>query len=193
MVLVHQSSIRYALILSLVLFAAGLSTTIGQQPKLEPHTVCELTSNLKEYNGKTIAVVGWLGATMEGAWLLGEDCGQKLRTNDFVWPNTLWLQLEPSAPAMARAESLIDESLVRQKLTEVAARTKSPSKQIELAVLYGRLETMDTFETYIGGDGKVHGIGFGHLNSAPAQLVFSDRVIKTLFEKDVKDASKRKR
>jgi hypothetical protein len=43
------------------------------------------------------------------------------------------------------------------------------------------------------GDGKLHGAGFGHLGLAPAQLVFSDWITKTLFAKEVKDASKKNR
>jgi hypothetical protein len=162
------------------------------QTKVKPLTVCEVVSNLKAYNGKTIAVVGWLEGTEEGNWLDEEGCVQRLQTNSFTWPNALWLQYEASAPRMSGVEKLTDRSILRQKLSEVVSREKPPSPQKHLAVLYGRLETREVLETYVGGDGNEHGVGFGHVGYAPAQLVFSDLTIKTLFEGEVKSASKKR-
>jgi hypothetical protein len=73
------------------------------QEKLQPITVCEVLSNPKAYNGKTIAVVGWLGGTDEGSWLDEVDCGRELQTDGFTWPNSLSLEHQASAPLMARA------------------------------------------------------------------------------------------
>lgn len=186
----HIANLRCVFVVTGVLSV----TSLPDRP-LRPVTVCEVISDLDAYGGKTVAVVGRLGGTDEGTWLDEENCPRPLQTNGFTWPSALWITTGPTAPTRAEGERLIDKDVLKKKVLEVSSRTKLRARpdHDSYAVLYGRLETRQKLETFTYPDGSVHGFGFGHLGSAPAQLVFRGNVIESLFEKEIQTIVKKRK
>jgi len=166
---------------------------MAQLPSVQPVTVCDVLSNTGAYRGKAIAVVGRLGGTDGGTWL-DEECINHIERDGFQWPNLIWITSDPEAPSAEAVAKLIDKKVLEAKVFEVAARTKLRPKpeRDEYALLYGRIDAPERFETFTYPGGAVRGIGYGHLGAAPAQLVFSGTIIRSLFEKEIR-AMARKR
>ena len=57
-----------------------------------------------------------------------------------------------------------------QKTTKLEVLKKYNYSDKWFAV-FGQLETALPLQVVRGGDGKLHGYGFGHLNAAPARLI----------------------
>jgi hypothetical protein len=91
------------------------------------------------------------------------------------------LGLAPNLPK----EFKWDEELIARKLKDVQRTTKiqvlkgNPLSDRWVAV-YGRFETRPLQAVRAGSKGQLMGYGFGHLNSAPAQLVYSGETIHEL-------------
>jgi hypothetical protein len=164
-------------------------------PSVRPVTVCEVLANLDTYRGKTVAVVGRLGGTDEGVWLAQDNCDHELQSNGFIWPNMLWITTNSHAPSPAEGSRLIDKKVLEEKVLQLAAGTKLrpiPAHD-EYAVLYGRLDASEKLETFTYPNGTVRGFGYGHLDAAPAQLVFNDTVISSLFGKQIRTMLRKRR
>jgi hypothetical protein len=140
-------------------------------------TVCEVLNHLAAYQGKTIIVVGRLSGTDEGSWL-DQQCEQKLITNGFSWPSTIsmtYVRGSTAPPPALPKHFAWNQEMLRKNLAQVQKTTKlrqAPERDMWSAQ-YGRLETRKEFITLQTSSGPM-GYGFGHLNYAPAQLIFPE-------------------
>lgn len=146
-------------------------------------TLCEVLADLKSNNGRIVSLVGRLTNTDEGAWLSADNCPNAHVTADFIWPNMVWLREDPSLPSLASKGAIdarrLDEAFVKAK---EAAKLRGPNDR--WAIVQGIFETRERLETVLSLDGKtVRGYGYGHLNAAPAQLVFNKMDLKFLPSK----------
>jgi hypothetical protein len=175
---IHEMVIlRYTLILTL--WVAATMTAAAQTSKtrkpLAPITVCEILSNREFYNGKFVIVIGRWSPTDEGFWLV-DNCEKQIKTDEYVWSNMVSLEYDPSSPTAFPNGMKIDDAAVNQKIVELKRRMKPSKEKVEWAVVYGRVETQEELQTAIAGDGKsVFPAGYGHLNAAPAQVVYKDK------------------
>lgn len=145
-------------------------TAPGSERRVSPKTVCEILGDLTLHNGQEVLLIGRLRSTEEGTWVSADDCPKKLTTGDFVWPNSIWLSYDPSEQPQ---DVMFDSAAVDEALLKAKATTKVRGGYDRWAVVYGLLQTRDPLTTVVSADGKtVWGYGFGHLNAAPAQLVY---------------------
>ncbi len=63
-------------------------------------SVCEALQDRVQYHGKTIIMVGLVGATDEGQWLIGK-CDHRIVTDGFSWGNIISLGVSnPKEPPL---------------------------------------------------------------------------------------------
>jgi hypothetical protein len=159
-------------------------------PDIPVVTVCEAILNRDRYNGKAIIVVGLLSWTFEGNWLY-EDCERKIVAAGYAWPNMLSVDWEVSKgiPLILPLELEWDMELVNRKLKVVQETTKltGPSTgpfSSHWVAMFGRFETGTPLRTkVVGNDKRIVGLGFGHLNSAPARIISSSETYLELEPK----------
>lgn len=124
-----------------------LSGTAAAQSKpggrIKPITVCDVLANLKEYNGKTVAVVGRLdevNGLFDGRAFLAEDrCEHPLVTEGYVWPNRIliWRYWEEPLPKPPNDNPEVDRSTLLQKLSLVKKTTELHVHKVRLPKSYG--------------------------------------------------------
>lgn len=149
-------------------------TSVMEKP-LVPVSVCEVLSNRGLYDGRKAAVIGRWSSTDEGIWLIG-DCENQIKTGDYVWNNIVSLEYDPSSPTAFPDEMKFDEVAVNIKIAELKRRLKPSKEKAKWAVVYGRVQTQEELPTVVARDGKsVFPAGYGHLNGAPAQVIYKDK------------------
>ncbi len=154
-------------------------------------TVCEALTDLGQYNGMAVVLVGKLVSTSEGRWL-SEDCEQKLVTEGYTWSSGVWLTFDHARvllPTMPK-DFTWDNTLLETKLRQVQRTTKlHVLQQFNYAeqwfAFFGRFETRFPPEVVIGGDGRPHGHGCGHLSGAPAQLISGPEAQRQLVPQEI--------
>ena len=147
----------------------------GDEPALQPVTVCEVLQDLSAYDGKVVAVVGRFSFRQTGRWLGEQKCGHKLVTGDREWPNAFWVAYDPSAAPKPSAVLAVDAAILAQKLRAVklgTSLTKLPFGSEDYdnwALVYGRIETRKDLVTVTPSGPRKNGFGYGE--SSPARLV----------------------
>lgn len=124
-------------------------------------TVCQALKDPLKYSGAIVVVVGsWVG-TGEGSWL-SEACDLRVVLGGRGYAPSLWTSYGPSdqaPPPRLPAGFKWDKLTIRQALADVKKTTVLQHRAGWYAI-FGRLE-VDT-----------SGYGIGHLNGAPAQLIW---------------------
>lgn len=136
-------------------------------------TVCEALRDPVRYGGKVVIVVGRSVGTSEGSWL-DENCGLKPVAEGRTYSATISTAYAVSdflPPPQKPKEFKWDKSALQRALERVKSTTRLEHGEHWSAV-YGRLETAPTHEIKLGNGRVGTVIGYGHLNAAPAQLVF---------------------
>ena len=162
-------------VLSSVLLAAPVIAAPDDVPVL---TVCEALIDLPRFEGKSVIVVGRYSATEEGSWL-DEDCGLKVVNGGQEFKPGIsisyWVS-DFAAPPQKPSGFKWDERLLQEKLEQVKRTTwlrvdKKLNYSEEWFAIFGRLETQLPRKVSLGNGRYGYTTGFGHLSSAPAQLV----------------------
>lgn len=77
---------------------------------------------------------------------------------------------------LTKGDLPVDLAAAKLKVKELERYTKPLSTDCVWAIVYGRFETYAELRTATAGDGRtVYGIGFGHLNEAPAQVIHKSK------------------
>lgn len=193
----HKSLIVSFVTVGCVLF--GILPTVSQQfsfqagelsahlpireQQLQPLTVCEALKDRKLHSGKMIAIVGRWSATDEGVWLECE-CDSELKTGGHVWSNSIWLELDLSSASAFAGKMPVNLVAAKREIEKAKKRKKPLDDKAMWGIVYGRFETPDELQTTVARDGvSVYGVGFGHLNEAPAQLVYKAKDVLLLQDK----------
>jgi hypothetical protein len=140
----------------------------------EPLTVCELLAASSSFTGKVIAVRGIQVATDEGAWLKADDC-KPIVTKRYTWPAAIWLdmsrtRLEAAHFSYKRLQD--DIARINEQLRQLGVVPKR--RQIVLTYI-GRFEAvLDKDKRVDEVNGVPRGIGLGHGNWAPAEMVVKE-------------------
>jgi hypothetical protein len=147
----------------------------GDEPALQPVTVCEVLQDLPAYDGKVVAIVGRFSLRQNGRWLGEQNCNRKLVIGEQEWPTALWVAYDPASAPKPPSVLAVDGVLLAQKLRAVRLATSLTKFRFgstdydSWAVVYGRVETRkDLVEATAGGTRKN---GFGYGESSPARLV----------------------
>jgi len=164
--------VRLYIAVSLLMLALRAQPAgIGDGSILKPLSVCMLLQGLETYNGRIVVVRGLVRSTSEGAWLIGEQCNP-LITKGFVWPSAIALVSPGNPDALHEADFQPDSNAIAKVMEKVKNMAPDPLKDRIILTYVGLFETRERLDGYIGKDAndKPRGIGFGHLNAAPAQI-----------------------
>lgn len=136
-----------------------------------PLTVCELLAAPSMFKDKVIAVRGIQVATDEGAWLKGDNCAP-IVTKGYTWPAAIWLD-------MSRTRLEVEHFSYRRLHADIARingrlrRLGVDAKKRRIVLTYvGRVEVISDMSKRVDEvNGVPRGMGLGHGNWAPAQMV----------------------
>lgn len=156
-----------------------------------PITVCELLADPMAYDGKDVALLGrYDDSHFDGSWVSEDNCGSKLTTDGYVWPNRVWLAGSVgSGPAPPLGLLVLDPSALGQKLESVRRTTSLNMEEVSFygkdgqggtrlvkqhwAVIFGRIEARKQLRPPRPLPNRDWGNGFGQMSSAPAQIIFT--------------------
>ena len=157
------------------LLIAGLATlvAVGVCSPQNTVSVCDALKRRVSLNHKIIAVRGIQLATDEGAWLKGLDCGESLAVGGHAWPTFIWLELSTRSRSAAGFGSTDLDASVKRINAEIVKRGFDPKRDRLWVTYVGMFETDDESGQRVDDSGRSQA-GFGHLNSAHAQLIVKD-------------------
>lgn len=129
--------------------------------------ICELFQNLPAWKGKRIAVRGAFVSTFEGAWISGR-CKGSFYTNGYRWP----VVLDYAVPSYYSSDTApFIEAKQPSSPPKGAEELKGRQGVIQTATYVGRLRMRSEYQAVCGERGEYMTNGFGHLNSATAELL----------------------
>jgi hypothetical protein len=152
-----------------------LLATVGSQAQNRVYSVCDALENRKSINHQLITVKGVQIASDEGAWLERNDC-RPLAVAGYDWPTSIWLELSDKRRKEAGFESTDLELSVRRINEKIRYRHYDPKRDRLWLTYVGVFETYDDGlekHVYVDSSGS-RGVGFGHLNRSPAELIVKD-------------------
>jgi hypothetical protein len=135
-------------------------------------TVCQALRDPARYRSANVILVGRLTGTSEGRWL-DEDCGLDLTIEGRKYAtaiSTAYFVSEFAPPPKKPRGFRWNKSLLKMALAEVKKTTRLQPGGTWYAV-YGRLETETTRIIARSNSWVKTETGYGHLGSAPAQMV----------------------
>jgi len=148
--------------------AALLRSQVGTD---RPLTVCQILSSRAAYSGRRVTVRGRLVVGPEGSYLMGDGC-QPLVTDGYTWAATgIDVEAANSAPARSEHGSARPAEIAAADLERAPQAVPGGAIYVTLV---GRFETRLHFQMILRGDGKTVPNGYGHLNSCPARMVYSE-------------------
>jgi hypothetical protein len=134
-------------------------------------SVCDLLRAGPKYKGQMVTVRGQLNGTDEGLWLVAVGCSP-LKYQGQQWREKTAIFLTPIGSPLA--EDPQDRA--------AGDRSSNPVGKVEPVnsvgtgggevIVFGRFETRNQFEIVRLNDGTAHPVGYGHLEMAPAQIVY---------------------
>lgn len=155
-------------VLAWSLAAVAICRLDGAEPaQIEPVSVCEVISHLKDFEDKAVAVLGRYSLRQNGRWLSEDKCAEPLEGDGVTWPAALSLATDSAAgPKLAATvavnQAKLDEKLRAIQKVTVLARFRFGSADYDRwGMVYGRLELKPALK---------RGEGFGSIG-APARLV----------------------
>ena len=175
------------------------TTLLAQKPAPEPQTIsiCDLFKDLRSYAGKMISVRGMLSLSGE-VFALGGECADKFTTkysstptvpglssidSEFTWPTALDLVTTVLVEKGEKVTGFQTDDTLASIITRIRIeQARSGSQNIRVAAtVLGELRLKDHYEVGRGGDGRLHGGGYGHLSAFPGQIL-----IKSLKDVEIK-------
>jgi hypothetical protein len=133
-------------------------------------TVCEALAHASEYDGKVVQIRDRVAGGMEGAAFVGPDCPGIFVTEHKKWPSAIvWTmpsQRDLIVHPVAFSFDWSSDEILKKRWAVL--RKRLPDRCIA-ATYTGMFESM-SHDKLKKSDGWMID-GFGHLNSAPAQLV----------------------
>ena len=160
-------------------------TESASQDSIPLVTVCEALHNRISYNGKVIIVIGKIESTFEGTWL-AEECKEEISTDGVLWGGNISLAVlsgNADPPPKLPNDFSWDDTLLLKKLKSL--KDYSPFHRFSTwAAVFGRFETRISLQYFPGANGRLRGMGFGHLNASLAQLVSGSDGFHELKEKE---------
>jgi hypothetical protein len=158
---------------ALIAVALAVAPLAAAEPP-RPLSVCELLARLGQYRNIVVTARGELIGTEEGLWLRGEKCPKPLVTAGFEWQNPVGVWLTPPSSKMGERQSYPAPEVSPEWRAAKLVLEKylgTPDAAVWVTVT-GVFETRAQFEIVLRGDGKRVPYGYGHLNGAPAQIVY---------------------
>jgi hypothetical protein len=132
-------------------------------------SVCDILADRLKYNHQLVTIRGVSVGTDEG-WWVGPDktCSKPLTTDGYTWPSIIWVESVGEARANRGVEFRTAHNVVSKIDREVSQMHIDPKLDRIWLNFTGIFETRE-FGSKDIGYGRA--FGFGHMNSAPGQLL----------------------
>jgi hypothetical protein len=154
---------KYSRGMFVVIFMVCLTEAWGQDRRTMD--LCDILANLGSFNGKEVVVRGEQVYSEHGEWLVAaQPCPKKLITDRFVWNDVIHLVED-------KTQRLDIRSLAERAMAIERAQSEKTKQKI-IVTLVGTLKANVPPIVVHYPDGSMTGGGFGHLNRAPAELVY---------------------
>lgn len=161
--------------MKLALAALATLVVAGVCAPRDTISVCGALKRRMSLDHKIVAVRGIQLATDEGAWLKGLDCGESLAVGGHAWPTFIWLEMSTRSRKAAGFGSIDLDASIKRINAEIAKSGFDAERDRLWLTYVGTFETDDESGKHIeGGDAGRSQAGFGHLNTAHAQLIVKD-------------------
>lgn len=181
--------IARSLVFALVLVSRMIAQDKDQGPAPEKKTlsVCDVLSSPMKYNGQFITIRGVSEGTEEGWWIsAGKTCATPRTTHGYTWPSMIWVQAVGGPIANPRATFQTNQSAISKVDREVRLMHADPKTDRIWLTFSGIFETREFTTKDVGkADGQWRTAGYGHLGSAPGQLLLNT-VTGLEVERDVR-------
>jgi len=144
-------------------------------------SVCDALLNRAKYQGQMVSIRGLVVGTMEGAWLVGEDCGPFV-AKGYPWSAIIWLESGSSGYREERLPFAYDYAAAARVEKQVRKLTHG-QRSVPLIVTYaGLFESLSDLgePVTVYPNGYIRALGFGHDGVAPAQLL-----VKTMADPEI--------
>lgn len=143
-------------------------------------TVCEALSHPDLYDGRMVHVTGRVVGGNEGAWMEGDGCPRAYQTEGYAWPSVISLQrpsAHPDATHLHATDFVFDLESERTLASKYRKLRRRVAAECVSFTYTGLFETRLDWSDYrrVFASGRVEFIGFGHLSSAPAQLILRSK------------------
>ena len=174
---------------------------IGQSKpneRAKPITVCEVLANLRDHNGKAVAVLGRLDhvvSLIDGRSFLAEDrCEHPLVTDGYRWPNKILIwQWEEGLPKPPQNTPEIDHETLVEKLLFVRKGTALHFYEASRREMEGRT-TQDVWGSAYGSifvatkleRGCKSQLGCGGFYGAPALIVVQPNSVRSVKDEELR-------
>jgi hypothetical protein len=159
------------------MIALTLSILVGAGACAETNavSVCEALNRREALNGKTISIRGIQVATEEGAWLNDPACVEPVSADARPGHAVIWLGMSGDRRRAAGFGSTDLQASVKRINGAIAKQRFDPGKDrlwlTYVGVLWSDLGGVPQAD---GSPGGARQPGFGHINTAPAELVVKD-------------------
>ena len=138
---------------------------LSDAASLEVIPICALFQNLSNWKGKRVAMRGEFVSTMEGWWISG-NCQGAFVTDGYRWPVGISL----GVPAYHSKETA---ELYQAKWPAVSKgeNFKGLPDVVKMVTFVGTLRLRADYNVACVPNGTYRAFGYGHLNSAAAELI----------------------
>jgi hypothetical protein len=145
----------------------------GPYPAQGALSVCDILANPMKFNGQVVTIRGVSEGTDEGWWIgAGKTCSPQLTTSGYTWPSIIWVESVGGPQHAHGADFQTDQNAVSKVGHEVQRMRIDPKLDGIWLTFTGIFETREFTTKDVGkADGKWRAFGFGHLNSAPGELL----------------------
>lgn len=168
-------SLTTPIVIALFLVVRVMAQDKSQDSPPEQRTlsVCDVLSSPMKYNGQLVTIRGVSEGTEEG-WWIGADktCPNPLVTNSYAWPSIIWVQAVGGHEHNPKAGLQTDQKALSKVDRDLRLMRIDPKTDRIWLSFTGVLETREFTPKDVGkADGQWRASGYGHLGSAPAQLL----------------------
>jgi len=142
----------------------------AETPNERRLTVCELMADLNAYSNRVVTVVGEYMSDPEHFSIGAESCEQPFKTFGYEWPTALQLRLVGGRDTPSKVPFEADTASI-ESFYHAVRELKALSVQGCIEVT-GMVQMKDDYSpTFTMRGGQKRGLGFGHMNSLPGQLI----------------------
>jgi hypothetical protein len=162
--------------LSLAVFLSAGDRKVPSLANAQVLTVCQALSDRAMYSGQTVIIVGRSVSTGEGSWI-DQTCEMRLVVEGKSFSpviSTSYSVADVSPPPEQPKGFKWDQRALKRALADVRKTTVLEGNS-DWCALYGRLETAIPVKLSSRNGQILIRTGYGHLNSAPAELVWDTK------------------
>jgi len=132
---------------------------------LEVIPICTLFQDLPAYKGRRIAVRGEIVGTVHGTWIIG-NCQSSFVSDGYRWP----VSISCGGPAYYSKETAHLYEVKSPAVRKGEVLEGNPGV-VQTATFVGVLRVRSDYHVSCTPDGKYRAYGYGHMNSAAAELI----------------------